>query len=124
MAAVTVTTPELHAVVRRLIARATCVSGILRVGSDEWFDAPATAQLASVAYLGLQNLPEATPPLKQASAAISGAIDWRAESSVPSLAELQRRRAKPGPLAVLVFDAAAAHRWVDTGSSAEGVPAA
>ena len=84
----------LRDVVHRLIARATCVHGVLKPGSPEWYEAPATVQLASVAaWAGGQYLPET--PIREASKAISGALDWRAEASKPSYAELQRRRAVP-----------------------------
>lgn len=84
---------EIRDAVHRLIARATIVHGILPVGSPEFWAAPATVQLASIAVLGQEYLPE--HPMKQAASGISGALDWRAEASRPSYAELQRRRSIP-----------------------------
>jgi hypothetical protein len=80
--------------VHRLIARATCITGgVLPVGSPEWFAAPLAVQLASVAIVGQQYLPET--PMRQASKAMSGALDWRAAAGRESFAELQRRRSTP-----------------------------
>lgn len=111
------TDDQLRDAVARLVARATCLTGLLVVGGDEWWAAPATVQLGCVAALGLDHLPQPAP-LKQASLAISQALDWRAEADVPSYAELQRRRAQPGPLAYLSgFDPQAARQWVELGSS-------
>lgn len=110
--------------VARLIARATCTSGTLVVGSDEWWAAPATVQLGCVAALGLDHIPPAAPD-KQASVAISNAVDWAAEAEVPSYAELARRRAQPGPLTWLSqFDPDAVRRWVETGHCEQGGGAA
>lgn len=50
------------------------------------------------------------------SHAIAMAEDWRRIAARPTFAELQRRRAKPGPHA-RPFDAEAAQRWVATGHS-------
>jgi hypothetical protein len=79
--------------VHRLIARATCVHGLLRVGSPEFWRAPATVQLASIAVWGQGYVPE--HPVKQAAVATSGALNWRAGASRPSYAELQRLRSVP-----------------------------
>jgi len=101
-------------IIRRLFERATCATGVVDAFSPEWFALPATQQIACVALTGPQYLPE--PPAKQASQAVSKALDWAAEAREPSFAELQRRRAERGPLAGLKFDPEAAQRWVETGS--------
>jgi hypothetical protein len=75
----------------RLIARATCA--MLPVGSPEWWDAPAAVQLASVAVAGQEYVPET--PEKAAAVAISGALNWRAETDRPPFTELALRRAIP-----------------------------
>jgi hypothetical protein len=78
----------------RLIARATCTTGgVLPVGSPEWWDAPAAVQLASVAVAGQEYVPET--PEKAAAVAISGALNWRAETDRPPFTELALRRAIP-----------------------------
>lgn len=84
---------ERRDIIRRLFDRAVCATGTPEPFTQEWFAASATVQLAAVALLGPQYLPE--PPTKQASRAIAGALDWRAEADAPSFAELQRRRAAP-----------------------------
>jgi hypothetical protein len=104
---------ERRDIVRRLFARATCATGVPMPFSPEWFAAPATVQITAVALLGQEYLPAS--PLKAASVAISTALSWRAEAQKPSFAELQRRRAQPGPLAAVEFDATATKRWVETG---------
>jgi hypothetical protein len=62
----------------------------------------------------------AAEQLKDASVAVSSAMDWQhfADRHVPHT-ELQRRRAEPGPLAGLALDPGAAARWVETGTSEE-----
>lgn len=96
-------------------------------GSTAWWAAPDDAKLAGLlilaeAYLVLDDALERTVAerLKAATADIAAAHDWTAASRRPSHAELVRRRTQPGPGARPVdsFDAAAAARWVATGSSA------
>lgn len=57
--------------------------------------------------------------LKETANAISAAENWTAIAAEPSHAELQRRRARLGPLAGVV-DRESLARWVATGSSCTG----
>jgi len=87
-----------------------------------WWTAPPIARLATVLVLGeawIVHDPDraAAERLRQLSWDLSAAYDWTAASRRPSHAELERRRAEPGPLARLKFDAEAARRWVETGAA-------
>jgi len=111
--------------VDRLVRAAHRLHGPLPVvGSPEWFAAPWITQAATMAVLGegyILRDPDriAADQLKAASVAIAMGADWTAASRRPILATLDDRRAVPGP-GVQSFDAAAAARWVATGSSKGG----
>ena len=115
--------------VDRLVRAAHRLYGPLPVvGSPEWRAATWITQAATMAVLGegyVLRDPDriAADQLKAASVAIATGADWAAASRRPTLAALDDRRAVPGPVAGS-FDAAAAARWVATGSSAEGEGAA
>lgn len=123
------TTDELRAAVHKLVASVVQVAraehGLIPgVGSPAWWTAPTSARLAALLVLAEAYLladPErmALQMLREAAYNLSGAHDWSAASRRPSHTDLARRRAAPGPLAGLVFDTAAAQRWVQTGDSQE-----
>lgn len=97
------------------------------VQSPEWLDACWVVQAATLCVLGeawLCSNPERAlaERFREMSHDLSGALDWTAVSRRPSFAELRRRRAEPGRL-WRPFDAAAAARWVQTGSSTPEVSA-
>ena len=94
------------------------------LGSPAWRDAPLMAKVAGLLVLSeawLVHDPDrrAAERLRALSGDLSSGHDWAAAGRRPSYAELQRRRGQAGPLAGLVFDPAAARRWVRTGSSEE-----
>jgi len=123
--------PELHAEVYRLVD--TVVTAVIRghrkvpgVDTSAWWNAPDIAKIAGLLILSEAWVicdPErmVAERFKAASVAVSEGDQggWRR----PSHATLTRRRSEPGPMARTV-DAAAAARWVATGSSAEGEGAA
>ncbi len=103
-------------------------------GTPRWWSAPDSVKVAGLLTLAseyLLNDPDkiAAEKLKAVAVVISKGEDWSAASRRPSHAELERRRAEPGPMATSTaraglmpsFDPVAAKRWVRTGSSAEGV---
>jgi len=124
---------ELHAEVYRLVDMVvTAVRADHRtvpgVDTSAWWNAPAVAKIAGVLVLGeawcLHDPERAVRQrLQEMSYDLSAGHDWAAASRRPTLATLDDRRAVPGP-GVRSFDAAAAARWVATGSSAEGEGAA
>ncbi len=66
---------DLRDAVRRLLMRATCtVGGVAVVGSPEFWAAPAPAQLASVAVLGQDYIPENMPTIADRTKAAAVAI--------------------------------------------------
>lgn len=71
--------------------------GLPPIGSLAWQRAPWQVHVATLAAAGLAALLDDRVQhgaLKQAAVGISLGLDWRAESSVPSHAELERRRAE------------------------------
>ena len=86
----------------------------------EWVAQAATLGTCGLAWLIREDdLDRAVAErLKAASVAISEGGRWT--SYGPTHADLERRRAEPGPLA-RPFDAVAARRWAATGSSREDV---
>lgn len=115
--------------VRRLVAKAVELAGgsVPPAGSPRWWDAPPVARLASLLVIVEHHLlvdPDriAAEQLKAAAVAISTGKDWSGNAHrliCDSHAKVAARRLEPGPLAGMVFDAAAEARWVATGSSAE-----
>lgn len=67
------------------------------IGSLAWQRAPWQVHVATLAAAGLAALLDDRVQhgvLKQAAVGISSGLDWRAESTVPSHPELERRRAE------------------------------
>lgn len=112
--------------VRRVVAKAVELaggSGTPALSDSAWRTAPPAAKIASLlvlaeAYLVTDPHLIAAQMIKDASVAISSSGNWSVAASLPSHAELVRRRAEPGRV-YAPFDAAAALRWVQTGSSQE-----
>ncbi|MDQ3988016.1 MAG: hypothetical protein M3291_02220 [Actinomycetota bacterium] len=115
-----------HDAANRLVRVARRLYGDLpAVSSADWPAAPWIVRAAGLVILGeawLLRTPEeiAADQLKAAAVAISKGHDWAAAAERPSHVQLVARRAEPGPIES--FDAAAAARWVATGSS-EGATA-
>jgi len=117
---------RLLAEVYRLVDKAVALAGgsVPPVGSPAWWAAKPQARIASLLVLAEAYL--VTEPhliarmIKDASVAISSSENWSAVGSLPSHAELVRRRAEPG-MVWGTFDPVAAARWVETGSSEEPV---
>jgi hypothetical protein len=106
--------------VARLVRAAESLNGgsLPALGTSAWFDAPWTAQAASVAAVFLGDPAEQVAAAEKAAAiAISAAVDWTEASGRPSYATLLARRAQIGAMARTV-DAAAAARWA-SGDSRE-----
>ena len=118
---------EVHRFVDQVVTIARAEHGkIPGVRSPQWWTAPTSVRLAALltlaeAYLLADPERMAVQLLREAAYDLSGAHDWSAASRRPSHTDLARRRAEPGPLAGLVFDTAAAQRWVETGDSQEPV---
>lgn len=114
---------EAHRLVGQVADAAGGWEAIPAVSDPAWNDAPPVAKIAALLVLSLDYLiadPSdiAWEMLRDTSKAISSSGRWA--GCRPSHAELVRRRAEPGrewP----EFDAAAAQRWVETGSSERAV---
>lgn len=111
--------------VHRMVGKAIELAGgsVPAVGSPQWWDADPLARIAGLLVLAERYLIDDphlidAQMIKDASVAISSSKDWSAAGSLPSHAELARRRAEPGPV-YAPFDVLAAARWVATGSSEE-----
>jgi len=125
--------PELLAEVGRVVAPAIAATRrehgqLAGVGTEQWWAASDDVKLSGVLILGMAwcvHDPEIAvrQRLRAMCGDLSEAHDWAAASRRPSHTSLDDRRAVPGP-GVQSFDAAAAARWVATGSSAEGEGAA
>jgi hypothetical protein len=110
--------------VDRFVKKVFEVAGpdVPKLSDPAWLTAPPAAKIASLlvlaeAYLVTDPHLIAAEMIKDVSVAISSSRTWSA-ASLPSHAELVRRRAEPGPVHA-PFDPVAAARWVETGSSGE-----
>ena len=112
---------DVLAEVDRITTMAFAVAGcdVPALSDPAWLTAPPAAKIARLLVLAeayLINHPHqsAAQMMKDASVAISNGRDW--SPSLPSHAELVRRRAEPGRT-WQPFDPVAVRRWVATGSS-------
>lgn len=92
-------------------------------GSPAWWRSADDVKVAGLLTLSGDHLiydPDqlAAEKIKQMAIDLSRGHDWTAASRRPSHATLIARRAESGPMRA--FDAAAARRWVDTGTSEGG----
>lgn len=105
----------------RAVVRRALPPSLPDVGSPEWWAAPSRTRIASLLVLAEAQL-VADPDrqmrerLRQVSQAISSGMDWSETARHMSYAELERRRAEPGPNARQV-DRGSLVRWVESGSS-------
>jgi len=89
------------------VERARAAGPLPELGSAEWIESPDSVRLAACFAALLAHMDAAAftslvhardrrdapgNALRQASHAVSGALDWTAQSKRPSFAELQRRR--------------------------------
>lgn len=116
---------EVLAEVDRFVKKVLAVAGpdVPALSDPAWRTAPPAAKIASLLVLGEAYLVTdphliAAQMIKDASVAISSSGNWSVAASLPSHAELVRRRAQPGRVWA-PFDPVAAARWVETGSSEE-----
>jgi hypothetical protein len=80
---------DLRDAIRRLILRVTCnTGGVLQPGSREWWGASAVVQIASVAILGREYLPQI-----RLKADEPPTLRWPVDTGHPPFSELRRRRA-------------------------------
>lgn len=131
------TSSELRAEVHRLIGQVVAIARaehgqalgpLPGVRHPDWWTAPTSVRLAAILVLGEAYLiadPErvAVQILRDMAYDLSAAYDWATASRRPSRTALAARRAEPGPLAQK-FDPELAARWVATGGTDDGVPAA
>lgn len=116
---------DLLAEVQRVVTKALAAAGAVgsvKFGSPEWWrasDAEKAARLGILAEAFVIQDPHkiALDIVKQTSLDVWEGTDWTALSRRASHSTLVQRRERPGPM-LRTFDAEAAARWVEFGTSA------